>query len=124
MVNYAPPSFPAGVMLTVVRNGTANTRNWEGDFEGDDATHSVGPCDLKWLTDTEDNTSGELLVLVGQVTAPHGSDVLEGDRIRFPDGREFVIDGQVREVPNPFTGWVTGVRFRIARDGASGIRRN
>lgn len=122
MVNYAHPTYPGGTMLTVIRPAVAD---WQGDPEnGSTAEHQIGPCDLKWLTDSEDNTQGELLMLVAQVTAPHGSDVLHRDKIRLPDGRVFVIDGQVRETPNGFTGWSTGVRFKIAKDGGSGIRRN
>ncbi|WP_306365309.1 hypothetical protein [Nocardia sp. CC227C] len=124
MVNYQPPSYPQGTMLTVVRRGAANAKDWQGDPIGPEATHQIGPCDLKWVTDSEDNTSGELLVLVAQVTAPAGSDVIASDRIRLPNGNEFVIDGQVRDTPNSFTGWSSGVRFRIAKDGGSGIRRN
>ena len=121
MVNYACRRYPAGVMLTVERGAALN---WEGDpVNGSVATHTIGPCDLKWLTDSEDNSTGELLMLAAQVTAPHGSDVLQGDKIRHPNGRLFVIDGQVRETPNPFTGFSTGVRFRIAKDGSSGVRR-
>lgn len=124
MVNYAqPPTYPHGTILTVVRLGTANTRDWQGDQNGTPATHQIGPCDLKWLTDTEDNATGELITLLAQVTAPHGSDVRASDRIRLPDGREFVIDGQVRETPNSFTGWTAGVRFQIAKDGSSGVRQ-
>ncbi|MFC4373372.1 hypothetical protein ACFO5K_04610 [Nocardia halotolerans] len=120
MVNYAHPTYPGGTMLTVIRGAA---RNWEGDpASSATAEHPIGPCDLKWATDTEDSTQGEQRMLVAQVTAPHGSDVLETDRIRL-GAREFVIDGQVRETPNPFSGWTTGVRFKIAKDGNSGIRR-
>lgn len=123
MVTYAHPSYPGGTMLTVLRG--SGERDWQGDpVAGAVLEHQIGPCDLKWATDTEDNTRGELLVLTARVTAPHGSDVVESDRLRLPDGRVFVIDGQVRETPNGFTGWSTGVRFVIAKDGASGIRRN
>ncbi|WP_157119803.1 hypothetical protein [Nocardia xishanensis] len=112
-------------MLTVVRRGTANDRNWEGDYETPtESTHQIGPCDMKWLTDTEDNSTGELLQRLAQITAPLGSDVLATDGIRVPGITEdFVIDGAVRMTPNPFTGWATGVRFRIAKDGGSGIRQ-
>lgn len=125
MVNYRPPTYPHGVMLTVVRRGNTNARNWEGDYTNPaEATHQIGPCDLKWLSDTEDNTTGERLMRVAQVTAPAGDDVLDSDGIRVPgvDG-EFVIDGAVRVAPNGFTGWATGKRFKIAKDGANGIRR-
>lgn len=122
MVTYAHPSYPGGTMLTVLRG--SGERDWQGDpVAGAETSHDIGPCDLKWGTDTEDNSRGELLVLSARVTAPHGSDVLSSDRIRLPDGRVFVIDGQVRETPNPFTGWSTGVRFTIAKDGADGVRR-
>jgi len=120
-MNYPHPTFPGGIVVTVLRG---SDRNWEGDPSESETTHRVGPCDVKWGTDTEDNTDGEQLVLSARVTAPHGSDVQSGDRIRFPDGRVFVIDGQVRETPNPFTGWSTGVRFTIAKDGTSGLRRS
>ncbi|WP_157224906.1 hypothetical protein [Nocardia thailandica] len=124
MVNYPAPRYPGGTMLTVIRTGTANARDWQGDLVAAAETeHQIGPCDLKWLTDSEDNTSGEQLTLTARVTAPVGSDVLDGDRIRLPDGRVFVIDGQVRLAPNGFTGWVAGVRFVIAKDGGSGVRR-
>ncbi len=110
-------------MLTVLRDSP--DRDWQGDPVGaGGAPHQIGPCDLKWGTDTEDNERGELLVLTARVTAPHGSDVVSSDRIQLPDGRIFVIDGQVRETPNPFTGWSTGVRFTIAKDGSSGVRRS
>lgn len=122
MVTYAHPVYPGGTMLTVLRR--ASGEDWQGDpTDTEDTPHQIGPCDLKWGTDTEDNSRGELLVLTARVTAPHGSDVQAGDRIRLPDGRVFVIDGQVRETPNPFTGWSTGVRFVIAKDGSNGIRR-
>lgn len=121
MVKYATPKYPGGTMLTVLRGAA---RNWEGDPVNDgESSHQVGPCDIKWHTDTEDNTSGELLTLSARVTAPYGSDVRASDRVRLPDGREFAIDGQVRVSPNPFTGWSTGVRFTIAKDGPNGVRR-
>ncbi|BAD58769.1 hypothetical protein [Nocardia farcinica] len=121
MVNYRHPAYPGGTILTVLR-GAAH--NWEGDPASPAVDeHQIGPCDLKWSTDSEDNSKGEQLMLSARVTAPHGADVLASDRIRLPDGREFVIDGQVRETPNPFTGWSTGVRFTIAKDGSSGVRR-
>ncbi len=121
MVNYARPTYPGGTMLTVIRG---SDRNWEGDpVNGSTAEHQIGPCDIKWHTDTEDSAKGEFVTVTARVTAPHGSDVLDSDRIRHPDGREFVIDGQVRETPNPFTGWTTGVRFTIAKDGTSGVRQ-
>ncbi|MGY1946573.1 hypothetical protein [Nocardia asiatica] len=126
MVNYAAPKYTHGVMLTVVRRGAANARDWQGDFVApSESTHQIGPCDLKWLTDTEDNTSGELLQRLAQITAPLGSDVLASDRIRVPGiAAEFSIDGAVRVTPNSFTGWSTGVRFKIAKDGSSGVRRS
>jgi hypothetical protein len=123
MVNYAPPVYAAGVMLTVVRRGTANAKDWQGDFATPTpATHQIGPCDLKWLTDTEDTSKGEVLMRSAQVTAPAGSDVLDSDTIQIPgvDG-EFVIDGAVRISPNGFTGWATGKRFKIAKDGPRGV---
>jgi hypothetical protein len=124
MVNYAPRSFPAGIMLTVVRRGTANARDWQGDLvDPTEATHQIGPCDLKWILDRDDASEGNILELLGQITAPVGSDVLDSDLIRFPDGREFVVDGFVHSIPNPFTGWLPGVRFRIAKDGSNGLRR-
>ncbi|WP_063023824.1 hypothetical protein [Nocardia niwae] len=120
MVNYARRRYPKGVMLAVERGAALN---WEGDpVNGSVATHQIGPCDLKWLQDSEDNTQGELLMLAAQVTAPSGSDVLATDKIRF-NGQLFVIDGQVRETRNSFTGFTAGVRFKIAKDGGSGIRR-
>ncbi|WP_280412541.1 hypothetical protein [Nocardia asiatica] len=125
MVNYATPKYPRGTMLTVVRRGAANATDWQGDPIGSENTHQIGPCDLKWLTDTEDNTSGELLQRLAQITAPLGSDVLASDRIRVPGiAAEFSIDGAVRVTPNSFTGWSTGVRFKIAKDGSSGVRRS
>ncbi|MFE7745382.1 hypothetical protein [Nocardia sp. NPDC057455] len=126
MVNYAEPQYAHGVMLTVVRRGPANARDWQGDYvASSESPHQIGPCDVKWLTDTEDNTSGELLQRLAQVTAPLGSDVLATDRIRVPGiDADFNIDGAVRVTPNSFTGWATGVRFRIAKDGSSGVRRN
>lgn len=121
MVNYPHPSYPGGTMLTVIRGAA---RNWEGDaVNASSAEHQIGPCDLKWVTDTEENTTGEKRMRLAQITAPHGSDVVDTDRIRLPNGREYVIDGQVRETPNSFTGWSTGVRFRIAKDGTNGVRR-
>ena len=60
MVNYPAPRYPGGTMLTVIRTGTANARDWQGDLVAAAETeHQIGPCDLKWLTDSEDNTSGE-----------------------------------------------------------------
>jgi hypothetical protein len=125
MVNYAAPVYAHGLMLTVVRRGTANARDWQGDHEtSTESTHQIGPVDLKWLSDTEDNTKGELLQRLAQVTTPTSDDVLDSDGILVPgvDG-EFVIDGAVRVAPNGFTGWATGKRFKIAKDGANGIRR-
>lgn len=120
MVNYAQPSYPEGVMLDVVRHAAA--RNWEGDRPGGTTEHQIGPCDVKWLTDTEDTSKGEVLTLKAQITAPGGSDVLAKDEIRYPgiDGL-FAIDGQVRDVPEAFTGWSAGTRFRIAKDGPRGV---
>lgn len=125
MVNYAQPKYPHGVMLTVVRRGTANARNWEGDYTDQAVTrHQIGPCDLKWLTNTEDNESGETRSLLGQITAPVNDDVLTTDGIEIPGyAHEFTIDGTVTVVPNGFTGWVSGKRFRIAKDGANGVRQ-
>ncbi|MBF6358198.1 hypothetical protein IU449_27250 [Nocardia higoensis] len=121
MVTYQHPTFPGGTMLTVIRDPETD---WQGDpMAGASPEHQIGPCDLKWRTDSEDNSKGEVLMLSAQVTAPHGSDVQQGDRIRL-DGRVFVIDGQVRETPNPFTGWSTGVRFTIEKDGTSGVRQS
>ncbi|MFD6400819.1 hypothetical protein [Nocardia sp. NPDC060249] len=121
MVNYAHPTYPGGTMLTVIRGAD---RNWEGDPNTSATTeHQIGPCDIKWNTDTEDSSKGEFVTVTARVTAPHGDDVLEGDRIRHPDGRVFVIDGQVREAPNGFTGWSTGPRFTIAKDGPNGVRQ-
>ncbi|WP_280466067.1 hypothetical protein [Nocardia brasiliensis] len=114
------------MMLTVVRHGAANAEDWQGDHEtAAVTTHVIGPCDLKWLSDSEDNSQGEVLYRLAQITAPHGSDVLASDGIRVPgSSTEYVIDGDVRVTPNSFTGWSTGVRFRIAKDGSSGVRRN
>jgi hypothetical protein len=125
MVNYAAPKYTHGVMLTVVRHGSANARDWQGDHVTSAATtHQIGPVDLKWLTDTEDNSTGELLQRLAQVTTPASDDVLDSDGILVPGiDDEFVIDGAVRVAPNGFTGWATGKRFRIARDGGSGVRR-
>lgn len=121
MVNYKHPVYAGGTMLTVIRGAD---RNWEGDPNTTGTTeHQIGPCDIKWHTDTEDSSKGESVTVTARVTAPHGSDVLETDRIRGPGGREFVIDGQVRETPNGFTGWTTGVRFSIAKDGPRGVRQ-
>ena len=124
MVNYAKPTYPHGVMLTVVRRGTANARNWEGDHIDTAVTrHQIGPCDLKWLTNTEDNGSGEIRTMLGQVTALASDDVLATDGIEVPGfTAEFVIDGSVTVSPNGFTGWLSGKRFRIAKDGAHGVR--
>ncbi|MFE2994085.1 hypothetical protein ACFXG4_03585 [Nocardia sp. NPDC059246] len=112
-------------MLTVVRRGTANARNWEGDYaDAAVARHQIGPCDLKWLKITEDNESGEILTMLGQVTAPVSDDVLATDRIEVPGYTdEFAIDGTVTVTPNGFTGWASGKRFRIAKDGAHGVRQ-
>lgn len=123
MVNYAELRFPGGVMLTVVRHGTANERDWRGDYATiPETTHPVGPVDLKWLSDSEDNTKGEVLTRTAQITAPLASDVLAGDTIRVPgvDG-DFAIDGAVRVAPNGFTGWAAGKRFKIAKDGPRGV---
>lgn len=110
MVNYPAPTFPAGTVLTVVRQGVA-------DIHGDrlpGAMHTIGPCDLKWFGNREDNSQGEQVAISAQVTAPVGSDVKSTDIITHPDGRKFRIDGEVTTLaPNPFTGWATGVRFVI-----------
>lgn len=110
MVNYPARTYPNGTVLTVVRRG-------EADIHGDrttDSTHTIGPCDIKWLNTSEDNSEGEQIQITGQVTAPAGSDVLSTDAITHPDGRKFRIDGEVTSLaPNPFTGWATGVRFVI-----------
>lgn len=123
MVNYAPLSFPGGVMLTVVRHGTSNERDWRGDYATvPESMHTIGPVDLKWLTDSEDNSKGEVLQRLAQITAPLDSDVQDDDTIRIPgiDG-DFSIDGGVRVAPNGFTGWAAGKRFKIAKDGPRGV---
>ena len=110
MVNYPAPSFPNGTVLTVVRQGA---RDYRGD-RSPSTTHTVGPCDLKWVGNREDNTDGEQVTISAQVTAPAGSDITPSDVILHPDGREFHLDGEVTPLaPNPFTGWATGVRFLI-----------
>lgn len=126
MVNYAEPKYTHGVMLTVVRRGTANERNWEGDYVTPTVTtHQIGPADVKWLSDTEDNSTGEVLQRLAQVTVPRGQDVLATDGILYPGiSHEFVIDGDVRIAPNSFTAWASGIRFRIAKDGTGGVRRS
>jgi hypothetical protein len=123
MVNYAEPQYTHGVMLTVVRRGAANERNWEGDYETPTtSTHQVGPADVKWLTDDEDNSTGEILRRRAQVTVPRGQDVLSTDGILYPGiSYEFVVDGEVRTTPNAFTNWASGTRFRIAKDGRNGV---
>ncbi|MFF4027003.1 hypothetical protein ACFYY5_29560 [Nocardia elegans] len=121
MVRYQAPKYPRGIKLTVIRH--TGEPNWEGDYEGTPTEHQIGPCDLKWLSNTEDNTTGEQLQMLAQITAPAGSDVVAADKVRLPDGRIYVIDGDVKVAPNAFTGWASGVRFRIAKDAASGIRR-
>ncbi|MFE5290337.1 hypothetical protein ACFRAQ_35755 [Nocardia sp. NPDC056611] len=125
MVNYAPARYPHGTMLTVVRRGPANARDWQGDHVTQvETTHPIGPVDLKWLTDTTDTETGGLVQRLAQITAPVGSDVLSTDSIRVPGiAYEFAIDGEVRVAPNGFTGWVPGVRFKIAKDGANGVRQ-
>ncbi|MGW5519996.1 hypothetical protein [Nocardia africana] len=121
MVNYQSPRYTRGIMLTVVRH--TGTRNWEGDYSGTVTRHKIGPCDIKWLSNTEDNSQGEQLQKLGQVTAPEGSDVLASDGIELPDGRPYVIDGDVDTPRNSWTHWTPGTRFRIAKDAANGIRR-
>ncbi|MET8430159.1 hypothetical protein [Nocardia sp. NPDC004860] len=125
MVNYAPARYPHGTMLTVVRRGTANARDWQGDHVTATATtHQIGPVDLKWLTDSTDASTGDLLQRLAQITAPLGSDVLASDGIRVPGvAHEFVIDGEVRVAQNGYTGWAPGVRFKIAKDGTNGVRQ-
>lgn len=113
MVNYPARTYPNGTMLTVVRRGAE-------DIHGDRtvaSTHPIGPCDIKWLSSTEDNTEGEQIRVSAQVTAPAGSDVTSVDAIMHSDGRKFRIDGEVTALaPNPFTGWATGVRFIITHE--------
>jgi hypothetical protein len=121
VVNYPAPKYPHGDMLTVIRH--TGTRNWEGDYTSGTTEHQIGPCNLQWDLNHDDASEGLLLELRGQVTAPLGSDVLVSDNIRLSDGRVYVIDGDVKTSPNSFTGWATGVRFRIAKDGANGLRR-
>lgn len=121
-MRYAEPRYTQGVMLGVKRPAVGD---WQGDpSNGSAATHEIGPCDIKALTNSEDTSKGEQPVLLFQVTAPTGSDVLPGDTITYTGLGEFAIDGSITHVRNSFTGWASGLRFRIARDGASGVRRS
>lgn len=120
-MRYAEPRYTAGVMLGVERPAAGD---WQGDpSSATVTTHEIGPCDSKVLTNTEDTADGEQRVLLIQITAPRGADVLPGDIIIHPDHGRLVIDGSITLVPNGFTGWAAGKRFRIAKDGAHGIRR-
>ncbi len=123
-MRYAAPTFPYGVMLTVVRHSDP-ARNWEGDFTDDVPTeHTIGPCDFSWVLDRTDTTQGEQRMERAQVTAPEDADVIDTDQIKLPDGQLMFIDGHVRITPNSFTGWISGKRFLIAKDGANGLRRS
>lgn len=113
MVNYPAPSFPGGIVFTVKRLGERNRHGTRGPG----TSHTIGPCDVKWLSSTESNVEGEQISVSAQITAPVGSDVLPADEIEHPDGRVFRIDGEVTaKAPNPFTGWATGVRFVITHE--------
>lgn len=112
MVNYPAPSFPGGMVLTVKREGARNRHGTRAPG----TSHTIGPCDVKWLGNTEFNTEGEQISVSAQITAPVGSDVVATDTIAHPDGRVFRIDGDIETPTNPFTGWATGVRFTITHE--------
>ena len=112
MVNYPAPSFPGGIVLTVKRSGERKRHG----VRDTGSQHTIGPCDVKWLANTEYNTEGEQISVSAQITAPVGSDVLPSDEIEHPDGRIFRIDGDIETPTNPFTGWATGVRFTATHE--------
>ena len=112
MVNYPAPSFPGGTVLTVKRLGERKRHG----VRDTGSQHTIGPCDVKWLANTEYNTEGEQISVTAQITAPVGSNVKATDSILFPDDREFRIDGDIETPTNPFTGWATGVRFTATHE--------
>ncbi|WP_238840655.1 hypothetical protein [Prescottella equi] len=120
VVNYPPPTFPGGVMLLVERPGVADRHGDMRDANNNLIdpnnlpTEPIGPCDLKWIDNGENNTDGEQRIHRAQITAPVDAVVAADDHIRF-DGDRYSIEGDIERPRNGFTGWQSGVRFIIRR---------
>ncbi|MGW5267252.1 hypothetical protein ACWEQ4_01245 [Rhodococcus sp. NPDC003994] len=109
----APLTFPAGSMLTVLRDGDGST-DVHGDPIGGETEHEIGPCSVpKQNTPVDDDARNPRAAVSAKVRCPAGDDVRRGDRIRFPDGQIGKVVSLPATARNPFTGWVPHQTFTV-----------
>lgn len=102
--------FAAGETVTVVRPAQVDR---VGDVTGPETSHDIGGCAISWQASTEVTDHRDTVVSLAEVFCPTGSDITATDKVRLPDGREFLVDGTPVNWHNPFTGWDAGMIVRL-----------
>ncbi|MGW2666222.1 hypothetical protein ACWCW7_35165 [Nocardia tengchongensis] len=102
--------FAGGETVTVIRPAAKDAM---GDPVGGPTEHDVDGCGFSWQSSTEVTDRRDTVVSTAEMYCPTGADILATDKVRLPDGREFMVDGSPASWRNPFTGWDAGMVVRL-----------
>jgi hypothetical protein len=102
--------MPFGITVTVQHRAQDRKGNW-----GVIGTDTISGCAWAPGTSTEDTQARDQVVETGVLYAPPNSATSAYDRIVFPDGTTYDINGTPSPYQSPFTGWAPGVAVPLKR---------
>lgn len=109
--------FAGGETVTVIRPAT---RDRVGD-PGAATTYTIDGCGIAQTStigvsnaqQSAVSDHRQSVVTAVELMCPPGADIRAGDKVRLPNGKTYLVDGQHWQPHNPFTGWEPGVVVKL-----------